>query len=138
MSFYFDLLYSSEEPEEKKAHTEDMSSAQIIDGDLQANQAAYNYSAWYQVSVHSLFFVVVLYCLFPFLSWWNFISLYAGYNFNSSVLTYYFYLFSTIIRILGIMDSIILHLQHDGKNVNFRLGYMKNAELFFLKDVNIA
>ncbi|MEJ1269355.1 pre-mRNA processing factor 39 [Cricetulus griseus] len=38
----------SEEPEEKKAHTEDMSSAQIIDGDLQANQAAYNYSAWYQ------------------------------------------------------------------------------------------
>lgn len=25
-----------------------MSSAQIIDGDLQANQAAYNYSAWYQ------------------------------------------------------------------------------------------
>lgn len=60
LSFYFDLLYSSEEPEEKKAHTEDMSSAQIIDGDLQANQAAYNYSAWYQVSVHNLFFVVVL------------------------------------------------------------------------------
>ncbi|XP_059515164.1 pre-mRNA-processing factor 39 isoform X2 [Myotis daubentonii] len=40
----------SEEPEEKKAHTEDTtaSSAQLIDGDLQANQAAYNYSAWYQ------------------------------------------------------------------------------------------
>lgn len=38
----------SEEPEEKKVHTEDMSSAQILDGDLQANQAAYNYSAWYQ------------------------------------------------------------------------------------------
>lgn len=68
MSVYFDLLYSSEEPEEKKAHTEDMSSAQIIDGDLQANQAAYNYSAWYQVSVRNFFFVVVLYCAFPFLS----------------------------------------------------------------------
>uniref|UniRef100_A0A8I3MIC3 Pre-mRNA-processing factor 39 n=1 Tax=Canis lupus familiaris TaxID=9615 RepID=A0A8I3MIC3_CANLF len=40
----------SEEPEEKKAHTEDTSSSstQMIDGDLQANQAAYNYSAWYQ------------------------------------------------------------------------------------------
>nr|XP_012638247.1 pre-mRNA-processing factor 39 isoform X2 [Microcebus murinus] len=40
----------SEEPEEKKAHTEDTtpSSAQMIDGDLQANQAVYNYSAWYQ------------------------------------------------------------------------------------------
>ncbi|XP_054581423.1 pre-mRNA-processing factor 39 isoform X2 [Eptesicus fuscus] len=40
----------SEEPEEKKAHTEDTtsSSTQLIDGDLQANQAAYNYSAWYQ------------------------------------------------------------------------------------------
>ncbi|XP_070287712.1 pre-mRNA-processing factor 39 isoform X2 [Myotis yumanensis] len=40
----------SEEPEEKKAHTEDTtsSSVQLIDGDLQANQAAYNYSAWYQ------------------------------------------------------------------------------------------
>ncbi|KAF4018046.1 hypothetical protein G4228_009367 [Cervus hanglu yarkandensis] len=40
----------SEEPEEKKAHTEDTtsSSTQMIDGDLQANQAAYNYSAWYQ------------------------------------------------------------------------------------------
>lgn len=111
LSFYFDLFYSSEEPEEKKAHTEDMSSAQIIDGDLQANQAAYNYSAWYQVSVHNLFFVVVLYCVFPF----ALVELYVGHNFNSSVLTYYFYLFSTIIRILGIMDSIILHLQHDGK-----------------------
>lgn len=111
LSFYFDLFYSSEEPEEKKAHTEDMSSAQIIDGDLQANQAAYNYSAWYQVSVHNLFFVVVLYCVFPFVL----VELYVGHNFNSSVLTYYFYLFSTIIRILGIMDSIILHLQHDGK-----------------------
>lgn len=43
-----------------------MSSAQIIDGDLQANQAAYNYSAWYQVSLHNLFFVVGLYCIFPF------------------------------------------------------------------------
>lgn len=111
LSFYFDLFYSSEEPEEKKAHTEDMSSAQIIDGDLQANQAAYNYSAWYQVSVHNLFFVVVLYCVFPF----ALVELYVGHNFNSSVLTYYFYLFSTIIRILGIMDSIILRLQHDGK-----------------------
>ncbi|KAM5339709.1 pre-mRNA-processing factor 39 isoform 2-T2 [Glossophaga mutica] len=40
----------SEEPEEKKAHAEDTtsSSTQMIDGDLQANQAAYNYSAWYQ------------------------------------------------------------------------------------------
>uniref|UniRef100_A0A673T4S2 Pre-mRNA-processing factor 39 n=1 Tax=Suricata suricatta TaxID=37032 RepID=A0A673T4S2_SURSU len=40
----------SEEPEEKKAHTEDTtsSSTQMTDGDLQANQAAYNYSAWYQ------------------------------------------------------------------------------------------
>ncbi|KAG8517755.1 Pre-mRNA-processing factor 39 [Galemys pyrenaicus] len=40
----------SEEPEEKKAHIEDTtsSSTQMIDGDLQANQAAYNYSAWYQ------------------------------------------------------------------------------------------
>ncbi|XP_073924152.1 pre-mRNA-processing factor 39 isoform X2 [Castor canadensis] len=39
----------SEEPEEKKAHTEDTAlSTQMIDGDLQANQAAYNYSAWYQ------------------------------------------------------------------------------------------
>lgn len=45
----------SEEPEEKKAHTEDTtsSSTQMIDGDLQANQAAYNYSAWYQVSSHN-------------------------------------------------------------------------------------
>lgn len=50
-SFNFDLLFRSEEPEEKKAHTEDTSSStQMIDGDLQANQAAYNYSAWYQVS----------------------------------------------------------------------------------------
>lgn len=49
-SFHFDLLFRSEEPEEKKAHTEDTtsSSTQMIDGDLQANQAAYNYSAWYQ------------------------------------------------------------------------------------------
>uniref|UniRef100_A0A8D2E2Z2 Pre-mRNA-processing factor 39 n=1 Tax=Sciurus vulgaris TaxID=55149 RepID=A0A8D2E2Z2_SCIVU len=40
----------SEEPEEKKVCTEDTtsSSTQMIDGDLQANQAAYNYSAWYQ------------------------------------------------------------------------------------------
>lgn len=53
-SFHFDLLFRSEEPEEKKAHTEDTtsSSTQMIDGDLQANQAAYNYSAWYQVSSH--------------------------------------------------------------------------------------
>lgn len=51
----FDLLCRSEEPEEKKAHTEDTisSSTQLIDGDLQANQAAYNYSAWYQVSLHN-------------------------------------------------------------------------------------
>lgn len=54
-SFHFDLLFRSEEPEEKKAHTEDTtsSSTQMIDGDLQANQAAYNYSAWYQVSLHN-------------------------------------------------------------------------------------
>ncbi|XP_049624297.1 pre-mRNA-processing factor 39 isoform X2 [Suncus etruscus] len=38
----------SEEPEEKKVHTEDTSSTQLIDGDIQANQAAYSYSAWYQ------------------------------------------------------------------------------------------
>uniref|UniRef100_A0A8C9LHE3 Pre-mRNA-processing factor 39 n=1 Tax=Piliocolobus tephrosceles TaxID=591936 RepID=A0A8C9LHE3_9PRIM len=39
----------SEEPEEKKAHTEDTTSSSTqIDGDLQANQAVYNYSAWYQ------------------------------------------------------------------------------------------
>lgn len=54
----------SEEPEEKKAHTEDTtsSSTQMIDGDLQANQAVYNYSAWYQVSMHnynSLFIDVI-------------------------------------------------------------------------------
>lgn len=54
-SFFFVLLFRSEEPEEKKAHTEDTSSSstQMIDGDLQANQAAYNYSAWYQVSSHN-------------------------------------------------------------------------------------
>ena len=54
-SFHFDLLFRSEEPEEKKAHTEDTtsSSTQMIDGDLQANQAAYNYSAWYQVILHN-------------------------------------------------------------------------------------
>lgn len=47
------IFFRSEEPEEKKAHTEDTtsSSTQMIDGDLQANQAAYNYSAWYQVSL---------------------------------------------------------------------------------------
>lgn len=53
--FLFGLLFRSEEPEEKKAHTEDTtsSSTQMIDGDIQANQAAYNYSAWYQVSSHN-------------------------------------------------------------------------------------
>lgn len=66
LSFYLDLLYSSEEPEEKKVHTEDMSSAQILDGDLQANQAAYNYSAWYQVGLRNLFFAMVLHCIFPY------------------------------------------------------------------------
>lgn len=57
-NFYFVLLFRSEEPEEKKVHTEDTtsSSTQMIDGDLQANQAAYNYSAWYQVSSHNLIF----------------------------------------------------------------------------------
>ncbi|XP_006264151.3 pre-mRNA-processing factor 39 isoform X1 [Alligator mississippiensis] len=40
----------SEEPDEKKVHTDDatMASTQMMDGDMQANQMAYNYSAWYQ------------------------------------------------------------------------------------------
>lgn len=59
------ISFRSEEPEEKKAHTEDTtsSSTQMIDGDLQANQAAYNYSAWYQVSLlnyHGIFFIDVI------------------------------------------------------------------------------
>lgn len=28
-----------------------MASAQMMDGDMQVNQAAYNYNAWYQVSM---------------------------------------------------------------------------------------
>ncbi|NXE98520.1 PRP39 factor, partial [Menura novaehollandiae] len=41
---------SSEEPDEKKLLTEDpsLASAQLLDGDMQVNQAAYNYNAWYQ------------------------------------------------------------------------------------------
>ncbi|XP_027578876.1 pre-mRNA-processing factor 39 isoform X2 [Pipra filicauda] len=40
----------SEEPDEKKMLTEDpaLVSAQLMDGDMQVNQAAYNYNAWYQ------------------------------------------------------------------------------------------
>ncbi|XP_064515797.1 pre-mRNA-processing factor 39 isoform X2 [Pseudopipra pipra] len=40
----------SEEPDEKKMLTEDpaLASAQLMDGDMQVNQAAYNYNAWYQ------------------------------------------------------------------------------------------
>ncbi|XP_008635609.1 PREDICTED: pre-mRNA-processing factor 39 [Corvus brachyrhynchos] len=40
----------SEEPDEKKLLTEDpsLASAQLMDGDMQVNQAAYNYNAWYQ------------------------------------------------------------------------------------------
>ena len=71
-----------------------MSSAQIIDGDLQANQAAYNYSAWYQVSLHHLFFAVgVLYCVFSFMiECWYLIStyyliLYVDHNCHSSIVT---------------------------------------------------
>lgn len=42
---------SSEEPDEKKLLTEEagLASAQLMDGDMQVNQAAYNYNAWYQV-----------------------------------------------------------------------------------------
>uniref|UniRef100_A0A8D2N9S4 Pre-mRNA processing factor 39 n=1 Tax=Zonotrichia albicollis TaxID=44394 RepID=A0A8D2N9S4_ZONAL len=41
----------SEEPDEKKLLTEEagLASAQLMDGDMQVNQAAYNYNAWYQV-----------------------------------------------------------------------------------------
>uniref|UniRef100_A0A8C5TMS3 Pre-mRNA-processing factor 39 n=1 Tax=Malurus cyaneus samueli TaxID=2593467 RepID=A0A8C5TMS3_9PASS len=41
------------EPDEKKLLTEDpsLASAQLMDGDMQVNQAAYNYNAWYQVWV---------------------------------------------------------------------------------------
>ncbi|XP_067894957.1 pre-mRNA-processing factor 39 isoform X1 [Heterodontus francisci] len=39
----------SEEPEEKKQRSDAaLASAQLMSGDLQANQAAYNYNAWYQ------------------------------------------------------------------------------------------
>ncbi|NXR97168.1 PRP39 factor, partial [Hypocryptadius cinnamomeus] len=40
----------SEEPDEKKLLTEEagLASAQLMDGDMQVNQAAYNYNAWYQ------------------------------------------------------------------------------------------
>ncbi|XP_017941927.1 pre-mRNA-processing factor 39 isoform X2 [Manacus vitellinus] len=40
----------SEEPDEKKMLAEDpaLASAQLMDGDMQVNQAAYNYNAWYQ------------------------------------------------------------------------------------------
>ncbi|NWI56163.1 PRP39 factor, partial [Calyptomena viridis] len=40
----------SEEPDEKKLLPEEaaLASAQLLDGDMQVNQAAYNYSAWYQ------------------------------------------------------------------------------------------
>ncbi|NXF72769.1 PRP39 factor, partial [Sclerurus mexicanus] len=40
----------SEEPDEKKMLVEDaaLASAQLMDGDMQVNQAAYNYNAWYQ------------------------------------------------------------------------------------------
>ncbi|XP_071413247.1 pre-mRNA-processing factor 39 isoform X1 [Pithys albifrons albifrons] len=40
----------SEEPDEKKLLAEDaaLASAQLLDGDMQVNQAAYNYNAWYQ------------------------------------------------------------------------------------------
>lgn len=42
---------SSEEPDEKKLLTEEagLAAAQLMDGDMQVNQAAYNYNAWYQV-----------------------------------------------------------------------------------------
>lgn len=45
------LPCSSEEPDEKKLLTEEagLASAQLMDGDMQVNQAAYNYNAWYQV-----------------------------------------------------------------------------------------
>ncbi|XP_078418449.1 pre-mRNA-processing factor 39 isoform X2 [Cetorhinus maximus] len=39
----------SEEPEEKKQRSDaTLASAQLMSGDLQANQSAYNYNAWYQ------------------------------------------------------------------------------------------
>ncbi|NXF12946.1 PRP39 factor, partial [Smithornis capensis] len=40
----------SEEPDEKKLLPEEaaLASAQLLDGDMQVNQAAYNYNAWYQ------------------------------------------------------------------------------------------
>ncbi|NWX54953.1 PRP39 factor, partial [Promerops cafer] len=40
----------SEEPDEKKLLTEEagLASAQLMDGDMQVSQAAYNYNAWYQ------------------------------------------------------------------------------------------
>lgn len=60
------ILHRSEEPEEKKVHTDDTTSAstQMIDGDLQANQAAYNYSAWYQVSPRNFLFTDLIRSIF--------------------------------------------------------------------------
>ncbi|XP_078240690.1 pre-mRNA-processing factor 39 [Pogona vitticeps] len=39
-----------EEPDEKRAHGDEaaLAAGQMADGDMQANQAAYNYNAWYQ------------------------------------------------------------------------------------------
>ncbi|NXA35615.1 PRP39 factor, partial [Eudromia elegans] len=38
-----------EEPDEKRMHPDDAAfAAQMMDGDMQVNQAAYNYNAWYQ------------------------------------------------------------------------------------------
>lgn len=43
---------SCEEPDEKRVHGEEAAlvQGQMTDGDMQANQAAYNYNAWYQVT----------------------------------------------------------------------------------------
>uniref|UniRef100_A0A8C6ZV37 Pre-mRNA-processing factor 39 n=1 Tax=Nothoprocta perdicaria TaxID=30464 RepID=A0A8C6ZV37_NOTPE len=44
----------AEEPDEKKMHPDDPAlAAQMMDGDMQVNQAAYNYNAWYQVGALS-------------------------------------------------------------------------------------
>lgn len=79
-------LHRSEEPDEKKMLTDDptLASAQMMDGDMQVNQAAYNYNAWYQVGVAlvtSRARAVWLYahwgfpggfiCLWPRISWWG-------------------------------------------------------------------
>ncbi|KAJ7428503.1 hypothetical protein WISP_01209 [Willisornis vidua] len=63
----FVLFPSSEEPDEKKLLAEDaaLASAQLLDGDMQVNQAAYNYNAWYQATrvpkchIHGSFAAVV-------------------------------------------------------------------------------